>query len=179
MKYTNIIATTIFGFSTIVALNFDKIQYYSEYFILEVKNSISDNEDAFNDSPYLGSNEAFEASRKQEVIGQAWEDFLLENKTSKNIKIISNSKWGDYMCYPNNLTDNNLDDKYADKFIEYLKKNKTLERLDWNYEDLSTPIMYSVHPYGRGSLEDMNPAVIDCKKPIQLYRINRYKRKLS
>ena len=179
MNYTNIIAATILGASLIVAFNFDKIAYHSESLIFEIKDSFSGNKDALNESPYDGVLEANRASMKQELIGKVWEEFLLENKNSKGIKIVLDSKWGDYMCYPKSGTDTNLDDKYADIFIDYLNKKKVLEKTDWEYEDLSTPIMHSVHPHGRGNLADMSPAVLDCKKPIQLYRINRYKRKLG
>lgn len=182
MNKALIASSAILGVSLIVGMNFENFESYFYQASTTTKNLFETTDD-YQPSPYSELREAIEKGKEQEVIGKAWETFLVENKNGSSIKLIRNKEWGDYMCYSLDGTSEKEDDKHSDLFVDYLIRHEVLNKKDWSYEDLSSNRMRSVHPYGgygrTNSFHDMNPAMVKCRQPISLYRVNRYKRTLQ
>lgn len=182
MNKSLITSAAIIGAALIVGLNFEKFEVYVHRAGSTASNLFNASNVLSNDTydPYSGTLDAAKQDREQRAIGEAWESFLLEHKNESNIKLIRDKAWGDYFCYSLDGASAKEDDAYADLFVAYLIKHEVLNKKDWIYEDLSYSRMHSVHPYGRGHpLRDPNPAMVNCRKPASLYRVNRYKRHIE
>lgn len=116
------------------------------------------------------------------LLGSFWNEFLQKNRNSKNheIEIKKDERIGDYMCLQFKGWDSEerslRKDHYADLFIQWLNSRRALGSESWAYKNLDSD-EFSEEPGVKEAI--FAPAYKSCIVPRELYRVNRYEKRIE
>jgi hypothetical protein len=157
----------------------------------KAQEAIAEQERAEQNAQFERKNAArIEATR---ALVTAWQDYLTANRPRfKQIDVIRDTEKGDYIClriiygnaasrsaeFSSNEADKRtreqmfslwtyeLRDRIADGFVQWLNGNKVLKKTDWQYDDLK-------------HLDSQYSSIENCLFPSQVWRANRYQRRIE